>query len=64
MKCFNGRGGLYLMDKPNMLINIINIKKNELKNLTCIKNSLLDEEVYKKSCELDKLVVKYMRKCG
>lgn len=36
-------------------------KKKELDTLVQIKQDLLDMEVYKKSCELDELVVKAMR---
>lgn len=39
----------------------LEIKKKELKSLVEKKQNLLDKEVYKKSCELDKLVVKVMR---
>jgi len=37
------------------------IKKKELSLLVEKKQNLLDEEVYKKSCELDELVVQVMR---
>ncbi|MBZ4687850.1 MAG: Spo0E like sporulation regulatory protein [Clostridia bacterium] len=43
---------------------VINKKKKELRDLVYIKNSLQDKEVYRKSCELDELVVKYMRATG
>jgi len=39
----------------------LEIKKKELNLLVEEKKSLLDEEVYKKSCELDMLVVQAMR---
>ncbi|MEW6624266.1 MAG: Spo0E family sporulation regulatory protein-aspartic acid phosphatase [Bacillota bacterium] len=38
----------------------LEIKMKELANLVEIKQNLLDKEVYKISCELDKLVVKIM----
>lgn len=38
-------------------------KKKELDILVEKKQDLLDLEVYMKSCELDKLVVKVMRNC-
>jgi len=43
------------------LINQVEIKKKELILLVEEKQNLLDEEVYKKSCELDELVVHIVR---
>lgn len=40
---------------------IIKEKKKELNRLVAQKQSLQDQEVYRKSCELDTLVVAYMR---
>ncbi len=39
-------------------------KKQELARLVKKKRSLQDNEVYKKSCELDRLVVKAMQSKG
>lgn len=43
------------------LQTMIKRKKIELNRLVAQKQSLQDEEVYQKSCELDILVVDYMR---
>ncbi|HHX50202.1 MAG TPA: aspartyl-phosphate phosphatase Spo0E family protein [Clostridia bacterium] len=43
------------------LKRIINKKKRELGQLVAKKQSFLDQEVYSKSCELDSLVVEYMK---
>lgn len=44
------------------LLEQINKEKRELENLVSKKNNIQDEEVYRKSVELDDLVVKVMRK--
>ncbi len=46
------------------LLALIELKKAELNHLVNSKQTLLDEEVCKKSCELDVLVVEYMRGYG
>ncbi|MFA5537025.1 MAG: aspartyl-phosphate phosphatase Spo0E family protein [Bacillota bacterium] len=46
------------------LLALIEQKKAELNRLVDLKQTLLDEEVCKKSCELDVLVVEYMRGYG
>lgn len=46
------------------LHSAINKKKAELAKLVAQKKSLQDQEVYRKSCELDLLVVDYMRLQG
>jgi hypothetical protein len=46
------------------LHSVINKKKAELAKLVAQKKSLLDQEVYRKSCELDLLVVDYMKTQG
>ncbi|NLL19037.1 MAG: aspartyl-phosphate phosphatase Spo0E family protein [Clostridia bacterium] len=46
------------------LHSVINKKKAELAKLVAQKKSLQDQEVYLKSCELDLLVVDYMRLQG
>lgn len=50
------------MKKCN-LSKIISVKSAELTKL-CLnpRYTLLDKEVYQKSCELDELVVEYMRR--
>ncbi|KKM09320.1 hypothetical protein SY88_19320 [Clostridiales bacterium PH28_bin88] len=55
-----GKGGWPL--ERQALMRAIKAKQRELARLVKIKRSLQDEEVYRKSCELDKLVVAYMRK--
>lgn len=40
----------------------INKKKKELEHLVAKKKSIQDEEVYRKSVELDDLIVKVMRR--
>lgn len=43
------------------LVKLISIKSRELTSLVLTpKVTLLDKEVYQKSCELDELVVQYM----
>lgn len=44
------------------LLALIDQKKVELDQLVALKQTLQDEEVCKKSCELDVLVVEYMKK--
>lgn len=48
----------------NSLHSAINKKKAELAKLVAQKKSLQDQEVYRKSCELDVLVVDYMKLQG
>lgn len=43
------------------LHSAITVKKAELARLVAQKESLQDQEVYRKSCELDTLVVAYMK---
>ncbi|MHB1419347.1 MAG: Spo0E family sporulation regulatory protein-aspartic acid phosphatase [Bacillota bacterium] len=50
------------MKRLRITKKIIN-KQVELDELVKRKQSLQDREVYAKSCELDKLVVEYMRIC-
>lgn len=56
------------MEVPNLpvqeLLALIDQKKIELNQLVSLKQTLQDEEVCRKSCELDVLVVEYMRKYG
>ena len=47
--------------KAGDLKRIIDKKKRELVQLVAKKQSFLDQEVYAKSCELDSLVVRYMK---
>ena len=46
------------------LHSAIILKKAELAKLVAQKKSLQDQEVYQKSCELDLLVVAYMKLQG
>lgn len=49
------------MQRDN-LAKLIKIKSQELtKFILNTKASLLDKDVYQKSCELDELIVKFMR---
>ncbi|HHW06829.1 MAG TPA: aspartyl-phosphate phosphatase Spo0E family protein [Clostridia bacterium] len=43
------------------LYAVISKKKAELDRLVTQRESLQDQEVYQKSCELDQLVVAYMK---
>lgn len=43
------------------LHSVIDKKKAELNRLVAQRESLQDQEVYQKSCELDQLVVAYMK---
>lgn len=43
------------------LHSVIDQKKAELNRLVAQRESLQDQEVYQKSCELDQLVVAYMK---
>ncbi len=50
--------------RPGVVVRLeseIETKKKELDLLVKRKKNLLDKEVYKKSCELDKLVVQAMK---
>jgi hypothetical protein len=60
------RGGSGNVIKQQQVINkglltIINRKKRELNLLVLAKKNLQDPEVYRKSCELDVYIVKYMK---
>ncbi|WP_227763858.1 aspartyl-phosphate phosphatase Spo0E family protein [Zhaonella formicivorans] len=48
--------------KGDKLAKLISLKSQELTKLALSpKVTLLDKDVYQKSCELDELVVKYMK---
>jgi len=48
--------------KGDKLAKLINVKAQELTKLAMSpKVNLLDKDIYQKSCELDELVVKYMK---
>jgi hypothetical protein len=48
--------------RKGCLARLIKTKTQELTNLAIMPTRhLLDQDIYEKSCQLDKLVVKYMR---
>ncbi|GAW91644.1 aspartyl-phosphate phosphatase Spo0E family protein [Calderihabitans maritimus] len=49
------------MTERDRLNEVIRKKQGELYQLVEQKESLTDREVYDKSCELDRLVVEYMK---